>query len=459
MSGKTPLYSALINEAGQETIRMHMPGHKGKVPVYFMSTDNFAIDFTELAATGSLYEGIPPIADAEELMAQAAGAKECFFLTGGSTQGIMTAISVACPPGSTMISDRGSHRSVWSSMAHMDLCPEYIFAPKLEPWGIAAPLTASQIEEALSKTPDASAVIITSPTFYGVLSDIEGIDKVTDKYQVPLIVDEAHGAHLPFMEGYRGAVVQGAALAVVSAHKTLPVLTAGACLFSGGKYDAREIRRISAMFGTSSPSYPVMASMDAARAYLEGEGGKLYNRTAKYLERLRQEINQRGVFLALGEMEGLRLDPTRLTVCTAVGGICGYEAAKILAGKYKIVCEMADERNIVMIITCADSIGDLEYVSKALADLEKVADKNGIILEADDFPSPKMKMKPYEAAYAPREYMPLREAVGRIAGEHLSPYPPGIPIVAVGEEIGREHLLYLEKKKYQINREIAVIKR
>lgn len=458
MPGKTPLYSALIKEAEKKTIRMHMPGHKGKVPDYFASADTFQIDFTELAATGNLYEGLPPIADAEELMAQSAGAKECFFLTGGSTQGIMTAISVACPPGSTMITDRGSHRSVWSSMVHMDLTPEYLFSSKLEPWGIAAPLTASQIGEALSKTPDAAAVIITSPTFYGVLSDIEGIARVAGQYRVPLLVDEAHGAHLPFMEGYRGAVAQGAALAVVSAHKTLPALTSGACLFSGGKYDAREIRRKCAMFGTSSPSYPVMASMDAARAYLEGEGGKRYQRNAEYLEQMRRKINERGVFLALREREGLRLDPTRLTVCTAAGGIGGYKAAKILEEEYKIVCEMSDERNIVMIVTCADSIDDLEYLGKALHDLEKAAVKKGTVLQSEEFPRPLMRMKPREAAYAPREYMLLTDAVGRIAGEHLSPYPPGIPIVAAGEEIGREHLAYLEKKEYQIDREIAVIK-
>lgn len=459
MSEKTPLYSALVNEAGQKTIRMHMPGHKGKAPDYFASEDIFQIDFTELAATGNLYEGLPPIADAEELMAQAAGAKECFFLTGGSTQGIMTAISVACPPASRMIADRGSHRSVWSSMAHMDITPEYLFAPKLEPWGIAAPLTASQIGEALAKTPEAAAVMITSPTFYGVLSDIGEIAKVTKRYHVPLIVDEAHGAHLPFLEGYRGAVAQGAALAIASAHKTLPVLTAGAFLFSGGKYDAREIRRKCAMFGTSSPSYPVMASMDAARAYLAEEGGALYNETARHVGQMRQKINQRGVFLALEEREGIKLDPARLTVCTATGGIGGYEAAKILAEKYQIVCEMADERNIVMIITCADSTADLEYVGKALCDMEKAAHKKGVVLEADGYPVPKIKMKPREAAYAPREYMLLQDAVGRIAGEHLAPYPPGIPIVAAGEEIGREHLAYLEKKKYHLGREIAVIKR
>jgi len=459
MSEKIPLYSVLVDEAIKKTIRMHMPGHKGKLPDNFACPDIFQIDFTEITAAGNLYEGIPPISDAEELMAKATGAKECYFLTGGSTQGIMTAISVACPLGSTMITDRGSHCSIWSSMVHMDLCPEYIYAPKLEPWGIAAPITASQVKEVLAKKPDVSAVIVTSPTFYGVLLDIEAIARVTEKYHVPLIVDEAHGAHLPFMEGYRGAVAQGATFAIASAHKTLPALTAGALLFSSGKYDAREIRRKCAMFGTSSPSYPVMASMDAARAYMAGEGRRLYNQIGEKVKQIRQAINDRGVLLALAEKDEIRLDPTRLTINTAVGGIVGYAAARILEEKYNIVCEMADERNVVMIITCADSIDDLDHIIKAIFDMEKVANTSQPNVETIAFPRSVMRMTPREAAYAPREYMLLLDAVGRIAGEHLSPYPPGIPIVATGEEIGEEHLVYLEKKKYDIKRVTAVIKK
>ncbi|MGI5891665.1 MAG: aminotransferase class I/II-fold pyridoxal phosphate-dependent enzyme [Bacillota bacterium] len=459
MSQETPLYSALIKEAGRKTIRMHMPGHKGKSLPGFTSADIFQIDFTELTATGNLYEGIPPISDAEILMARSASAQECFFLTGGSTQGIMTAISIACPLGGTMITDRGSHRSVWSSMVHMDVHPQYLYAKRLEPWGITGPLSATEIEAALKKNPQAAAVIITSPTFYGVLSDIRQISQITQKYQVPLIVDEAHGVHLPFMQGYQGAVAQGAALAIASAHKTLPVLTAGALLFSDARYDAREIRRKASMFGTSSPSYPVMASMDAARSFMEAEGGIIYNQIAEQVKEMRREINARGNFLALEEKNDLRLDPTRLTINTAVGGLDGYQAAQILEQKFNIVCEMADERSVVMIITCADSFDELNYIAKAIATMEKNYRSTVSNDKPIDFPLPKLRMTPREAAYAARDYMIIKEAAGQIAGEHLSPYPPGIPIVAAGEEITEEHIKYLQGKKYDIEREIAIIPR
>ena len=456
-SEETPLYSALIREAARKTIRMHMPGHKGKTPVNFDAEKIFEIDFTELPNTGNLYLGIPPISDAEALMAQVVGAKECYYLTGGSTQGVMTAISTVCPLGSTIITDRGNHRSVWSIMAHLDLVPEYLYANRIEPYGITAPITPAELEAAIKKAPQASAVIITSPTFYGIISDIKAISSICKRYGVPLIVDEAHGAHLPFI-GYPSAVALGATLALTSTHKTLPSFTAGALLFSDGSYDTRDIRRKSALFGTSSPSYTVMASMDTARAYLEGEGGVLYKKIIEEVNEMRREINNRGVFRAMTEEDGYDLDPARLTINTALGGITGYQAEKILDLKYNIVCEMADERNIVMIITSSDTKDELECIKKAIMDMEKTAKTNATISQTMDFPLPIIKLTPREAAYADKEYLILKDAIGRIAGEHLSPYPPGIPIVASGEVIGEEHLKYLEYKCYNTDREVAVIK-
>jgi arginine/lysine/ornithine decarboxylase len=266
MAERAPLYSALLRLAEQKSLRMHMPGHKGKCPAFLDGADLFALDMTELDATGNLYEGLPPISDAERLMAGAAGASQCFFLAGGATQGLMAAIAAACPPGSRVLVDRGCHRAVFSSMVHLDLRPEYIFPKHLEPWDIAAPVTPAAVEQALRAAPDVSAVILTSPTYYGVLSDISAIAKLTAAHQIPLLVDEAHGAHLPFLNGYQSAAAQGAPLSVASAHKTLPALTAGAFLYADDTWDARELRRYSALFGTSSPSYLVRASMDLSRA-------------------------------------------------------------------------------------------------------------------------------------------------------------------------------------------------
>lgn len=457
MSQKKPLYDALIKEAQRKTLRLHMPGHKGKIPAGFAAADIFALDFTELEATGNLYEGLPPISQAEQLMAEVAGAADCLFLTGGSSQGIMTAMSLACPIGATVLVDRGSHRSVWSSLVHLDLKPRFLYAQRLAPWDIAAPITADQVEAALRQDPHITAVIITSPTFYGVLSDIRQIAQVTRKYAVPLLVDEAHGAHLPFLCGHSGAIAQGANLAVASAHKTLPALTAGAFLFADGSYDMRQLRRRAAMFGSSSPSYPVMASMDVARAFMTGEGKDLYNQVAQHVCKLRQSINERAVFRALAENADLRLDPTRLTIDVAGGGLDGYRAARLLDQRFNIVCEMADQRNIVMIITCMDSWADLQCIEKALSVLAPSAVAESASAESSPFPRPQPGLTPRQAAYAEIEYLPLSQAVGRMAGQHLAPYPPGIPVVAAGELIGDEHIDYLRYKKYDTEQEIAVI--
>jgi len=465
MSEKTPLYSALAAEAGKKTLRMHMPGHKGKAVSAFKYSDMFEIDFTELRSTGNLYEGVPPISEAEALAAAAAKAKDCFFMPGGSTQAIMTAMATACRPGSRVIIDRSSHRSVWNAMVHLDLRPSFLIADMLEPWNIAAPISAAAVEAALIEMPDASAVIVTSPSYFGIISDISGIAEVTKKYRVPLIVDEAHGAHLPYIRGYSGAVGCGAQLSAASAHKTLPTLTPGAFLYSDGMYEPREIRRNAAMFGTSSPSYTVMASMDAARAYMEGEGGRRYENIAQAVKELRSKINSCGSFKALEGDRSLKLDPTRLTVDVSCAGLSGYQAAEILESEYNIVCEMADRRNIVMITTCADNEEDLNSIFMALAEIERrnrIADP-GNALSSDRksdrtaMPPPIQRLTPREAAYARREYVQLMTAEGRIAGENIAPYPPGIPVVAAGEELSKAHMRYLESICFDMNKEIAVL--
>lgn len=465
MSDQTPLYSALVAEAGKKTLRMHMPGHKGKALGAFKYSDIFEIDFTELRTTGNLYEGVPPISEAEELAAKAAKARDCFFMTGGSTQAIMTAMATACKPGSRIIIDRSSHRSVWNAMVHLDLRPSFLFSDMLAPWNIAGPISAPAVEEALAGLPEASAVVITSPSYFGVLSDISGIAEVTKKYRVPLIVDEAHGAHLPYIAGYGCAVGQGAQLSAASAHKTLPALTSGAFLFSDGTYGPVEIRRKAVMFGTSSPSYPIMASMDAARAYMEGEGGRKYERIAQAVRELRGIINSGGCFRALEEGDGFRLDPARLTVDVSPAGLSGYQAAEILESEFNIVCEMADKRNIVLIITCADTEDDLDRFLRALTEMERRRKKsfpgNGSYVNHEsDVPAPPVpiqRVMPREAAYARREYVRLGDAEGRIAGENIAPYPPGIPVVAAGEELSSAHIGYLELIGFKMNKVIAIL--
>lgn len=449
---RTPLYSALKKRAESGLLRLHMPGHKGKG---LINEDLFRIDFTELPGTGNLYEGIPPISDSEALMAEAAGAAGCCFLTGGSTQGLMAALGAACRPGSKLLLDRGSHRAVYNAMAHLDLRPIYLYPRILDPFDIAGEFDLADVEAALDEHPDLAAMIITSPTYYGVMRDIPSIAKLCKKRGVILIVDEAHGAHLPFLDGYASAIALGADLSVASAHKTLPALGMGALLYTSGRVSLDRLRYFASMFGTSSPSYPIMASMDLARAYMENDGRKSYEETARRVKMIREDIKY--PLLPLTEKKGLKLDPARLTVCTGRAGLSGYEAAEVLERECGVAVEMADLENIVAIFTCADSSEDFLRFEDALTRLAQKAKPVNEEKRPIPCPPPKPCMTPRQAAYGPQMRLPLAEAAGQIAAIQIAPYPPGIPVIAPGERITEKHLAYLEKKSYNIGKDVAIV--
>lgn len=456
MSGETPLYSALTKRAASGTLRMHMPGHKGKGLIGFAEASS--IDFTELEGTGNLYEGTPPISSAEELAARAAGVAECYFLTGGATQGIMAALSLTCTPGDTILLDRNSHRSIYNAMALLDLRPVYILPELIEGWNLSAPVSPSSVEAGLKAHPEIKTVCITSPTYYGVLSDIEALANAAESYGARLVVDEAHGAHLPYLNGYKSAAASGAALAVTSAHKTLPALGSAAMLYSGGGFDPRDIRCATAMFGTSSPSYVIMASIDAARAALEGRND--YQKTAQLTAELRGRCNRMGMLRALEN--SAPVDPCRLTLRTLP--MAGYDADLYLQREKGVICELSDREHIVFILTAADKEPELFRLWQALEALEVHMAIERVTGEGADSPAvmltepPKTVLTPREAAFARHEYIPLERALGRISAGSIAPYPPGIPIVAAGEEITEKHLAYLKNIRYNTLEETSVLK-
>ena len=261
-----PLYDALRALAARGDLRMHMPGHKGRLPFAPELDQAAVLDYTELAATGNLYAGGDIIGAAEALYAQSFGMAQAQFLTGGSTQGVFTALFYAAQRGKTLLLCRGSHFSAYNACALLGLQPRYLAQPRLSPFGCYGPVTAQSVDAALSHI-SAAAVLITSPTYYGVCSDLAAIGGVCRRHGALLIVDGAHGAHLPFLSGWENAM-QGADILISSAHKTLPALGQSALLFSSGSVDAAALRRASALFGTSSPSYALMAGLDAARDYM-----------------------------------------------------------------------------------------------------------------------------------------------------------------------------------------------
>ena len=431
----TPLYDALTSFAAQHPLRMHMPGHKGKP---LPGLDHLsAIDFTELPPTGNLFDGGGAIGEAEGLWANLFHMDSCLFLTGGSTQGVLTALTLACQPGDTILLDRGSHRSAYNAMALLDLKPVYLQRPWMEQAGVAGPISPEEVEQQLESHPEIRTLCITSPTYYGVLSNLPALAEIMHRRGGVLVVDGAHGAHLPFLGDYG---LSAADLLVVSAHKTLPAPGQSALLFSNGAFSHADLRRAASIYGSSSPSYPMMAALDLCRAHMLEHGGAAYRKTAEKVARLRQ------IFPALTDKDA-PLDPTRLVVC-APDGYAVQEALE----EQNVWPEMADGGHVVFIPTCADSPDDFARLKKALQDVA--------LGPCPGYPAPpeppELVLTPRQALFAPRRTLPLEQGEGLVAACQVAPYPPGVPVVAPGERLNKKSIAYLKQIGYNTLEDVSV---
>ena len=427
----TPILSALSRYAERKTLRMHMPGHKGQglFPL------DWLLDATELADTGCLYDDAPPFSDANRLAARAWGVPQAMILAGGATLGIQAMLRYAF--GGTenrrLLVDRGSHKSVYHAMAINDLYPTYLSpdckgrAPFEQ---IGATFSLELLERTLTETAP-RAVILTSPTYYGTMHDIAAIAKVVHAHNALLCVDEAHGAHLPFCAGFSPAVALGADMAVCSLHKTLSALTGAALLTFADWIDRAELSRAAATFGSSSPSFLIAASADAARNDAEASAA-VFSARVQALKALRVSLAERGL-AALGadDCASHLADPLRLTVCSTSVGISGSDAAERL-NQAGIVAEMSDADHVVCIVTAADSESDLARIQDAFSALIPEIPRPTL---SAPMPIPKIACSPREAWMAASETIATSASLGRISAETVGRYPPGIPIVAPGEII------------------------
>ena len=438
MKNNTPLYDALRQLAGAQPLRMHMPGHKGR----FLPMEELAgfatLDFTELTPTGNLYEGGGPIEAAEALWAKVFHFFHSFFLTGGSTQGVHTMLALTCRPGDGILLDRGCHRSAFHAMALLDLHPVYLERPWLADAGVTGPVDPAEVEKQLIAHPEIKTICITSPTYYGVLSDIPALAAVAHAHGAMLVVDAAHGAHLPFLGN---TTLAAADLAVVSAHKTLPAPGQTALLLAGGCFSPADIRRTSSMFGTSSPSYPFMAALDVCRAWLEGRGGAMYAQTAALTGLLRQN------YPALTQADA-PLDPTRFVLRSPDG--FAAQAALEAMGIYP---EMADRGHVVFILTCADGPAEFARLRAGLDALPR-----GSCVLPPPPPLPEAALSPRQAVFAPQEALTLAEAEGRVLAQQVAPYPPGVPVAAPGERLDKKTVAYLNDIGYNMLDKVQVVR-
>ncbi|MDR0249084.1 MAG: amino acid decarboxylase [Oscillospiraceae bacterium] len=387
-----PLLSALREYASARAYRFHIPGHKGSLPPPLSGAAK--LDFTESAACGNLYSGGGPIRRAEEKAAERFGAAHCLFLTGGATQGVYAMLAAYVPEGGVIYADRACHKSVHHAMAALDITPRWLARGTIEPFGAPAPLAPRPLAPA-------ACVFLTTPTYYGTFTSVSG-------WGLPAIADAAHGAHL--------GLPRGAAAAVCSAHKTLPALGQAAFILTQGEPDL--LRYYSSVFGTSSPSYPVMASMDYAVSELSEE---MWAQTREYAEGLRE---RHGNIMRGG-------DPTRLVVYTG----SGYAHALRAEREYGVVCEMADRNNVMFVLTPRDTCESRRALEKALAAMDTPMPP---VAEEPAPPLPKAVMSIRSALFAPGEPIAPARSAGRVAARPACPFPPGVPLVAPGELIDEE---------------------
>ena len=434
----TPLYDALLAYAAKSPARFHMPGHSGRFLPAPELRSLAPLDVTELPGTGNLYEAGEPFDAAQALWARAFAFDHCQVLTGGSTMGLHTGLALLAPPGSAVLVDRGCHRAVFHAMALLDLRPVYLERPWLPGENLTGPFSPGQVARALEEHPEIKTVCITSPTYSGVLSDIPALAREIHARGGRLLVDGAHGAHLFFL----GAEAFGGAdCVVVSAHKTLPALGQTALLLTRGLEEDR-VRRLAAVYGTSSPSYPLMASLDLSRDWLEEEGREAYPRAARRVARLRAR------FPSLRPGPGLPLDPCRFTLKVKDGPAL----ARALEDR-GIFPEMEDGGHVVFICTACHREEDFSRLEGALEELE------GGLGDCPPLPAPPLPepvRTPRQALFAPTETLPLERCLGRVAAAPLAPYPPGVPVVAPGERIGKKELSYLTQIGYN-NPRVAVL--
>lgn len=438
------LYNKLISYAESGTYPFHMPGHKmGRgIGEY----DIFKTDITEINGFDNLHNPDGIIKDAQEKYASLFGAKKTFFCVNGATGVLQAAIMSVCGPNDTVIMARNCHRSVYSAMILTGSKTVYVFPRYCGKSDMPGGILPEDIEKAVKANPNAKAVIITSPTAEGIVSDVEKIAEIAHRNNMVLIVDEAHGSHFKFNENFpKTALEMGADIVVQSAHKTLPAPTQTAVVHIGSdRADCERLRETLSITETSSPSYIFMAMLDRCRDFIEKNGKKEYADFSKFLIEERKKLkNLKNMELLdkdlIGKYGIKDIDISKIVVMSQKQSC--VDIADILRKKYKMEMEMGCHGHFMAISTISD---DREKISELIKNIKEI-DENNFNSKTEFISQPRLinleqKLTLKDAFYSPKEDVDFYKAEGRVSAEFVIPYPPGIPIISPGEVITKEVL-------------------
>lgn len=434
------LYENLMNYVRSGMISFHTPGHKG---VLFNEVKDFlSLDVvTELPISDSLYESKGVLLEAEERMSKVFNTERTCFSAGGCTLCIQAMIRRVSMKKNKIILGRTIHKSAMNTIALLGLDPYFVMPRNDSGTHLPGRIHPEDVANSLKENNDVCAVYITSPDYFGVMSDIRGIAEECKKYNVPLIVDNAHGTHLKFLEEDMHPITLGAAMSADSAHKTLPVLTGGALLQIGDKRFKDEIKSSMSIFGSTSPSYLIMTSLDLCRNWLEKHGKREFIKLQHLVQNLKENFLSLGIDMPIG-----LCDPIRLSLCTESIGINGIEAADFLR-EHGIEPEYANICYIVFIITPMNTEQELnklyDVFLKMISQCSKGFKMSGNVVNTNFLPV--KHMKPRDALFSESRFVKLSDALNMICAETISPCPPGIPVVMPGEVISQEVVSILEQ--------------
>ena len=454
---RAPIYEALQRFRQMRVVPFDVPGHKrgrgNPELTEFLGERCVSIDVNSMKPLDNLCHPVSVIQEAEELAADAFGAAHAFLMVGGTTSSVQTMVLSTCKRGDKIILPRNVHRSVINALVLCGAVPVYV-NPEVDcKLGISLGMKREQVQKAIDKNPDAVAVLVNNPTYYGVCSDMKAIVKMAHDAGMYCLSDEAHGTHFYFGAGMPvTAMDAGADMAAVSMHKSGGSLTQSSFLLIGPNMSAGHVRQIINLTQTTSGSYLLMSSLDISRRNLALRGREIFAKVINMADYAREEINAIGGYYAYGKelVNGdsiFDFDPTKLSIHTRDIGLAGIEVYDILRDEYDIQIEFGDIGNILAYLSIGDRPQELERLVSALAEIRRRYQKDPDGLLSQEYIDPEVITSPQEAFYANKRSVPLRESAGLVCSEFVMCYPPGIPILAPGERITDEILDYIEYAK------------
>ena len=450
---RAPIYEALERLRRQRVVPFDVPGHKrgrgNPELVNLLGEKCVGIDVNSMKPLDNLCHPVSVIRDAEELAAKAFGAENAFLMVGGTTSAVQAMILSNCKRGDKIILPRNVHKSAINALVLCGAVPVYVNPEVNSELGISLGMNLDSVKKAIEDNPDAVAVLVNNPTYYGICSDICSIVSFAHEHGMKVLADEAHGTHLYFQPDLPASAMKaGADMAAVSMHKSGGSLTQSSILLTNKGVNADYVRQIINLTQTTSGSYLLLASLDISRRNLALRGEESFEKVAGMAQYAREEINEIGGYYAYGMdlINGTSVfdfDVTKLSIYTLGNGLAGIEVYDLLRDEYDIQIEFGDICNILAYISIGDRLQDIERLVGALADIERLYKKDSTGMLSGEYIAPAVVASPQQAFYAEKESLPMEQAAGRISGEFVMCYPPGIPILAPGEMVTQEIVEYI----------------